>query len=180
MTRKRRSLTDEEQSLWDQIAQNIKPLKQEKKQTLQNSSKAKSSSFRLKEPALPLSPTLPSAPSSRSLSSTRRIRRVRNAQVEARLDLHGLTRSQAQVRLTQFLHSCQNLGYLWVLVITGKGRRNANAEASYETHSPKTLRELVPQWLEDPSLHPIVSAYAIAKPCDGGGGALYVRLKRLP
>ena len=98
--------------------------------------------------------------------------------LEARLDLHGLTRDQARSRLVQFLGGCQNRGYLWVLVITGKGQRNVNTEEPYGARS-HTLRALVPQWLEDPSLRPVVSAYTTAKSYDGGDGALYVRLKRL-
>lgn len=180
MTRKRKSLTDEEQSLWNRVTQKIKPLKQEKKHQIQSPPKAQPPLSPRKEAPLSLPSGIPPSPPSSAMpfSSTHRIKRVRKVKIEARLDLHGLTRDQAQLRLAQFLHSCQNRGCLWVLVITGKGQRNVNAEQPYGARSP-TLRALVPQWLESPSLRPVVSAYTTAKSYDGGDGALYVRLKRL-
>ena len=176
MTRKKRNLTDEEQSLWDLIAQKIKPLKSEKKHIKKISLKEQPPSFQKREPPL----SLESLSSFEDLpsSSTHRLKRIRKVEIHARLDLHGFTREQARLRLAEFLVSCQKQRYLWVLVITGKGRRLLNAEGSCEIRLKKTLRELVPQWLEEPTFRPIVSAYATAKSQDGGSGALYVRLKR--
>ena len=124
----------------------------------------------------------PTGPGLLNLNGSRRqdhIRHVRKVRIQARLDLHGDTLNQAHVRLARFLRFCQGQGYLWVLVITGKGRRHRENEELYETSSRRTLRDLAPQWLEDPALQAVVSAYTSAKPQDGGAGALYVRLKRL-
>ncbi len=181
MTRKRRNLTDDEKALWDHVAKKINPLKAEKKRLTPPSSKTKA----------PIRPPLREKPSFSQLpeeppihnkapSSTHRIRRVRQVDIQARLDLHGYNREQARKRLGQFLVRCQGHGYLWVLVITGKGRRPLINEEPYNTPPRATLRDLVPQWLEEPALRSIVSAYTVAKPQDGGAGALYVRLKRLP
>jgi DNA-nicking Smr family endonuclease len=176
MTRKKRTLTDEEQSLWDLIAQKIKPLKAEKKHIKKISLKDKPPSCQKREPPLPLE-TLSSVENLPSFP-TRCLKRIRKVEIHARLDLHGLTREQAKLQLVNFLVSCQKQGYLWVLVITGKGQRSLNVQELYEIRPQKTLRELVPQWLEEPILYSIVSAYATAKPQDGGSGALYVRLKQ--
>lgn len=185
MTRKRRrNLTDEEQSLWNRVAQKVKPLSPEKKRIMRDSSKSQPPPAHpplQKSPLFSLPPEEPSSPkslSSRS-SATHRIQRIRKVKIEARLDLHGFTREQARLHVTQFLISCQNRGCLWVLVITGKGRRHLDREGSYETRAQGTLRDLVPQWLEEPVLQSVVSAYTTAKPQDGGSGALYIRLKRL-
>lgn len=180
MTRKRRNLTDDEQTLWDRVAKKINPLKGEKKRITPHSPKAKAPARPLLREKSSFSPS----PEESSLhknppSSTHRIRRVRQVEIQARLDLHGFTREQAYKRLGQFLARCQGYGYLWVLVITGKGRRNLGSEEPYDTPPRAILRDLVPQWLEEADFRSIVSAYTPAKPQDGGTGALYIRLKRL-
>lgn len=184
MTRKKRNLTNEEQALWNQVAQKITPLKPEQKGVTQDSPSMGQPSAHpslVKTPSFSLPSQEPSSIKnlSASSSSTRHIRRVRNVKIEARLDLHGLTRHQAHAQLTRFLLSCQGRRRLWVLVITGKGRRNSDTEELHETRSQGTLRVLVPQWLEEPALRSVVSAYTTAKPQDGGSGALYIRLKQL-
>jgi DNA-nicking Smr family endonuclease len=40
------------------------------------------------------------------------------------------------------------------------------------------LRRSVPQWLEEPELRGIVLGWTAAGPRHGGGGALYVRLRK--
>jgi DNA-nicking Smr family endonuclease len=179
MTRKKRNLTDEEQYLWNRIAEKIKPLESEEKHVVQTPAKPHHSPTRPKATSQEAPLLLSSEGQRPSSSSIHRIKRIRKIEIQARLDLHGLTRDQARLRLPQFLISCQEKRYLWVLIITGKGQRNLTLEGLYETCRKKTLRELVPQWLEEPALRSIVSAYATAKPQDGGSGALYVRLKRL-
>lgn len=97
---------------------------------------------------------------------THKMMRVSKVVIEARVDLHGFTKDQAQQQLQFFLMNAQIQSKSWVLVITGKGRPENNL----------TLQKLVPGWLD--SL-PYVSGYAPAKQNDGGAGALYVRLKKL-
>lgn len=179
MTRKRRDLSDDEKNLWNHVTRKVTPLKGEKKPIARLSSK------RVAPVRVPTSQELPFSQSPREpsihkdlSSSTHRIRRVRQIDIQARLDLHGYTREQARKRLGQFLARCQGCGYLWVLVITGKGRRNLRSQEPYPTPPRAILRDLVPQWLEEADFRPIVSAYADAKPPDGGAGALYIRLKR--
>lgn len=182
MTRKKRNLTGEEQTLWNRVAQKITPLKPEQKGVTQDSPSKGQPSARpspVKTSSFSLPSQEPSSIKNLSGSSTRHIRRVRNVKIEARLDLHGLTRHQAHSQLTRFLLLCQGRRRLWVLVITGKGRRNSDTEELHETRSQGTLRVLVPQWLEEPALRSVVSAYTTAKPQDGGSGALYIRLKQL-
>lgn len=181
MTRKRRDLTDDEQTLWDRITKAVKPLKSEKKHAKAHSPKIKTSTCPplRKQPSFSWPLEEPSR-QKQSSSSTHRIRRVRQVEVRARLDLHGYTHKQARKQLGQFLGRCQGYGYLWVLVITGKGRRHINKEEPYSSTSKRmALQDLVPQWLEEADFRPFVSAYTTAKPQDGGTGALYIRLKRL-
>ena len=95
---------------------------------------------------------------------------------EARLDLHGMTVSAAHDALITFVLSAHASGKRLVLVITGKGRRSHD-------HGPiptpvGVLRHQVPQWLGSAPLAPFVLQVSQAHQRHGGGGALYVYLRR--
>ena len=87
--------------------------------------------------------------------------------IEARLDLHGLTAAQAERRLARFVDQAARTGARCVLVITGKGSEGKGV-----------LRRLVPLWLKTPPLSGQILAISQARQADGGGGALYVMLRR--
>ena len=95
--------------------------------------------------------------------------RLRRGQVdiEATIDLHGLTRTEAHRALNAFLEGSQNAGRRSVLVITGKGSRGEGV-----------LRDSVPHWLNAEPNRRMIRAFSHAAPKDGGQGALYVLLKR--
>ncbi len=87
--------------------------------------------------------------------------------IEARLDLHGLTAAQAERRLARFVDQAARTGVRCVLVITGKGSEGKGV-----------LRRLVPLWLKTAPLSGQILAISQARQADGGGGALYVMLRR--
>lgn len=89
--------------------------------------------------------------------------------IEARIDLHGLTQSEAYGLLHGFLHRAHARGLRLVLVITGKG-------ASYG--SDGALRQAAPHWFATPMFRTVVSGYEDAARNHGGTGAFYVRLRR--
>ena len=97
------------------------------------------------------------------------VRRVRRGHIEidATLDLHGMTLVNAYHRLCQFTAEAQRRQYRWLLVITGKG-----------TAGRGVIRENFPSWLNDAPLNQMVVGYHVAQPAHGGGGAFYVRLRR--
>lgn len=97
----------------------------------------------------------------------RRLSRERDP-IEARLDLHGHGRFQAQDALTAFLLGAQARGYRSVLVITGQGRRGGTG----------VIRASVHEWLQGPALRGVVSGFAPAARHHGGDGALYVTIRR--
>lgn len=96
---------------------------------------------------------------------------------EAKLDLHGMTLANAHPALTRFILMSQGQGMRLVLVITGKGDR----EDPYDPMPRRrgVLRTQVPQWLRLPPLSGAVLQVADAHIRHGGGGALYVYLRRL-
>lgn len=97
----------------------------------------------------------------------RRLSRERDP-IEARIDLHGYGRFQAQDALTAFLMGAQARGYRSVLVITGQGRRGGSG----------VIRASVHEWLQAPALRGVVSGFAPAARHHGGDGALYVTIRR--
>lgn len=101
----------------------------------------------------------------------RTVQRLKRGQlaIEARLDLHGLTQAEAHARLDRFLAGAQDRGLRSVLVITGKGR--AGQEGG-------VLRRMVPRWLNTPPNRGRVLTMSEAQPRDGGGGALYLLIKK--
>ena len=95
----------------------------------------------------------------------RRLSRERDP-IEARIDLHGFGRFEAEDQLRGFLMGCQARGLRSVLVITGQGRRGGGV-----------IRSSVHDWLTGPHLRGVVSGFAFAHRRHGGDGALYVTLK---
>jgi DNA-nicking Smr family endonuclease len=101
------------------------------------------------------------------------LRRGRLA-IEARIDLHGMVQAEAHAALTGFLLRARAAGHAYVLVVTGKGGPGYS-EAFAERG---VLRRSVPHWLRGPELRGIVLGFEEAGRHHGGGGALYVRLRR--
>jgi DNA-nicking Smr family endonuclease len=89
--------------------------------------------------------------------------------VEACLDLHGMTQERAHRALADLVAASRAAGQRCLLVITGHGRMGGGV-----------LKAAVPRWLDEPDLRRHVLAIAPTQPKDGGGGALYVLLRRLP
>jgi DNA-nicking Smr family endonuclease len=89
-------------------------------------------------------------------------------QIDATIDLHGLTQPVAHAALARFVIGGGDLGRRCLLVITGKGNREGTG----------VLRAEVPRWLNEPGLRERILAFTYAQPKDGGQGALYVLLKR--
>ena len=103
----------------------------------------------------------------------RTAKRLKRGQVpiDARIDLHGMTRDQAHKALQNFIASSQNAGRRCALVITGKGYGPAGGIG--------VLKQAVPRWLNEQPNRSRILSFTHARPQDGGTGALYVYLKRL-
>lgn len=97
-------------------------------------------------------------------------------QIEATLDLHGLSLREAYNQALNFISRCYMGNKRCVLIITGKGRRQFNRDVD----APKrgVIRDALPGWLEDAPLKSMVLKYSHAVPKDGGQGAFYVYLRR--
>ncbi len=97
-------------------------------------------------------------------------------EVEGRIDLHGLTLSEAHPRLVSFVMSSHGAGRRLVLVITGKGRDRDRDDPVPMRRG--ILRHQVPHWLSTPPLRGVVLQVSEAHRRHGGSGAFYVYLRR--
>ena len=96
----------------------------------------------------------------------RRLSRERDP-IDARIDLHGFGRFEAEDQLRGFLMHCQSRDMRAVLVITGQGRRGGGV-----------IRASIIEWLASPHLRHVVSGFASAHRRHGGDGAFYVTLRQ--
>ena len=94
-----------------------------------------------------------------------RRRRLRSMRCEARIDLHGLTRDDAWIRLEAFFADCVRRKLEKVLIIHGKG-----------THSDDdpVLRRMVQLFIEK---HPHAGESGYSSKGEGGSGSTWVILK---
>ena len=86
--------------------------------------------------------------------------------IEAELDLHGMTKLQAQEELITFIEQVRAEGLRCIRIIHGKGYGSSN--------KGPVIKPLVNQWLQKRAE---VLAFCSARPVDGGTGAVYVLLK---
>jgi DNA-nicking Smr family endonuclease len=186
--RRSRPLSDAERALWDGITRSIAPLKRRKvaAKLPPGESPPVDDKPKGKAAAKPLVGSTPAAPRSHATPPLaplgRRMKQkvARGSEpIDRRIDLHGMTQSEAHHALARFLRSAQRGGARLVLVITGKGARNA-ASADADTFAERgVLKRQVPLWLESAELRPLVVGFESAGIGHGGQGALYVRVRRL-
>jgi DNA-nicking Smr family endonuclease len=177
---RRRGLSEEDRELWELVARQVKPLRKHRATKLHTAPRAEPL------PAAPLAkqalsprplaaapaarPSKPAMPPLAPLGKRERTKLSRGrSEIEARLDLHGMTQMRAHRALTGFLHRAHHDGLTFVLVITGKGRSGGESGV---------LRRQVPEWLSLPEFRAFVVGFEEAGIGHGGEGALYVRIRR--
>lgn len=104
---------------------------------------------------------------------------------DATIDLHGEGVEAARMKLFHFVEAQRRRGARLVLVITGKGaspfaRHTLHGLTHF--HAPERegrLRREVTFWFSESHFRTHVVGFQPAHPRHGGGGAFYVRLRRL-
>ncbi len=97
--------------------------------------------------------------------------------IDAVLDLHGMRQAEARAALARFIHACVARGDRTILVITGKGLKKLDRHAATIVEAG-VLRSMLPIWLSEPALAPMIAGWDPAAQIHGGEGACYVRLRR--
>ena len=100
-----------------------------------------------------------------SVTPAEKRRRLHAKKCEAVIDLHGLTRDEAWMKLDSFFSDCLKKGLEKILIIHGKG-----------THSVENpvLRQMVSAFLEQ---NPHAGESGVSSKDDGGSGSTWVILK---
>lgn len=183
---KPRRLRPEEEALWKKVAEQIHRLKPDlpKPEAPERPDPPKaeppkpappkpgSKSFRVGESAKPKGEAPPGA--SPPLMDKKAYGRLQRGKLtpERRIDLHGMTLDEAHPALVDFIFRAHAKGLRLVLVITGKGKgREAIGGVG-------ALKRQVPMWLRQAPLSPMILEISEAHVKHGGGGALYVYLRR--
>jgi DNA-nicking Smr family endonuclease len=169
---RRRHLSEEERHLWGRVARSVRPLHEARPVDAGSASEPRPSSKRRDPPQAQVPQAVaPPAPPPALAPIDRRLRqklaRGRNV-IDARIDLHGLTQSQAHAALRRFLLRAQAGDARYVLVVTGRGRGPERG----------ILRRQVPLWLGLPEFRSLVVGFDTAHVAHGGEGALYVQVRR--
>ena len=97
---------------------------------------------------------------------------------DAKLDLHGMTEAAAYRALSRFLNGARQRGNRLILVVTGKGNPRKDEGASWMQSPHGVLKQMVPRWLKEPELAAMIASTKTAHVRHGGGGALYVYLRK--
>lgn len=187
MTRRKRSLSGEERTLWAIVARTVAPLRPEDMVAEPPAPPVAEAPVAVSAPskgagasanAGKLGKAVPPPPPPLHPIERRTLTRVARGTIEidGRIDLHGLTQLDAHDRLHGFLRDAQSRGSKLVIVITGKGK--VGGDDPYGMNERGVLRRRVPQWLAEPGLRNIVIGFEEAHRSHGGGGALYVRIRK--
>jgi DNA-nicking Smr family endonuclease len=189
-TRRRKGLTAEDAELWAFVTREVTPLKRRRRKAAPKPAEPATDPA-AQSPARPMpktkatapkqaKPSPPSLPPIAPIDKHERRQVVRGTRaIDARIDLHGMRQAEAHGALRGFLAIAQMRGYSMVLVITGKGVPEGSHQGLFSADERGVLRRVVPQWLRMPDLRPLVLGFEEAHQGHGGGGALYVRLRRL-
>ena len=171
MSRAKRHATEEERALFEAVAGGRKLDETKPKKPVKDEPATKSP----KRPAPRLRPTGVDG---------RTAERLRKGVIEpdAKLDLHGFTEDGAHRAVDDFLRGAIARSARLVLIVTGKGMEPSGPDAPFDLEldrrSRGVLRAMVPRWLQEPALVRFVADVRSAHRRHGGGGALYVYLRK--
>jgi DNA-nicking Smr family endonuclease len=176
--RRKRGLSEEERALWESVAKQVKPLRKRHRAAKPPDAEVSVAPKPVASPKPQAPPKIftaakPEPPPLAPIGRRERSHLSRGrTEIDARLDLHGMTQTRAHHRLFTFLQRAHSDGLTFVLVITGKGKvGGAESERG-------VLRRQVPLWLSLPEFRTMVVGFEEAHIGHGGEGALYVRVRR--
>lgn len=90
--------------------------------------------------------------------------------VQSHLDLHGFTRDEACKAVADYLKMCRTSSLRCVLLVHGRGLHSKDREP--------VLKNQLARWLSRGPMSRNILAFCTARSPDGGGGSLYVLLRK--
>jgi DNA-nicking Smr family endonuclease len=97
-------------------------------------------------------------------------------EIDGTIDLHGMRQAEARAALQRFVVARAMRGDRTLLVITGKGLKKTD---DMQIIDRGVLRSMLPIWLGEPTLAPLIAGWDVSAQAHGGEGAFYVRLRRV-
>ena len=95
-----------------------------------------------------------------------------------KLDLHGVSLTEANKIVEKNIIESSNSGYKKLLIITGKGLRSKSHDDPYSSEKLSVLKYSVPEYIKNnENLRSKISRISKADLKDGGEGAIYIFLK---
>jgi DNA-nicking Smr family endonuclease len=159
MNRRGKVVTADEEALFRSALRDAKPIRKRERAATEL---PKRGSVRVPHPHFPTQPNYNEQPAPPIGGHADAHLRRGRLEPDARLDLHGLTQDAAYRTLIGFLVRSQAQAFKLVLVITGKGG---------------ILRGVLPLWLGQAELRPLVAGLREAHMRHGGSGAFYILLR---
>jgi DNA-nicking Smr family endonuclease len=99
-------------------------------------------------------------------------------EIDGTIDLHGMRQEEARTALHRFITARAARGDRTLLVITGKGLKKLD-DFGARLIERGVLRHMLPRWLSEPSLSPLIAGWDVSAQQHGGEGAFYVLLRRV-
>ena len=172
-------LTAEEKHLWDEVKKTTKPIRKKKSLPAEPALPPKPSAKIIARPAVEraspkqarLTPARQMPDGAWSGIDHRTSKRFTQGQldIDATLDLHGMTQARAFEHFVRFVEQAYAMQKRMLLVITGKGARSGGVSV---------LRTALPCWVNTAPLSHYVLALHPAQRQHGGEGAYYLLLRR--
>jgi DNA-nicking Smr family endonuclease len=177
-------MTTKDKNLWDAYKHGVKPVQKKPLKTPlppegrgRGGGSSASAVFEItsnvsSRPPPPPTPSLKGRGSLVSVTLERKREkslRQGNVEIDAKLDLHGMTQTEAFAALTKFMHKCVTAEKRQLLIITGKGKISEGGGV---------LRRNLGNWLAQLPEAPSILALRPAAPKHGGEGAVYVVMRR--
>ena len=95
-----------------------------------------------------------------------------------KLDLHGISLSEANIKVKDFIIKSFNDGYKKIIIITCKGLRSKFHNNPFVSEKLSSLKNSVPEYIKnDEDLSDKINKISTASIKDGGEGAVYIFLK---
>ena len=95
-----------------------------------------------------------------------------------KLDLHGISLSEANIKVKDFIIKSFNDGCKKIIIITGKGLRSKFHNNPFVSEKLSSLKNSVPEYIKnDEDLSDKINKISTASIKDGGEGAVYIFLK---
>jgi len=159
-----------DKSLWQSVTKDVTPLNAQKYSSTKENKEPRHTTREVAKETI----IQPHSKSNEVDHQTARRLKRGKIPIEGRLDLHGMTQTQAFDALQRLIPMAYGQRKRCILVITGKGTRRS----SNEEFKTGILKQKVPEWLNEPPLGQFVLKLQTAQIKDGGEGALYVYLRR--